>query len=210
MIVSVASLPNPPLLLPAMTGRPIAEVEELRSACWSAIATLVTAEPEVIVIVGGVQPEEIDKPLSVTVGRSLLNEVDFDLPVEQVVVPADTSPHACAEIGRELAAREGRVGLLVMADGSARRTIKAPGYLDDRAAPFDARVQAALSSGDGASLAGLEPELAAELLAAGRAAWQVMSGATAGTPWRADVPYADDPFGVWYPVAVWLPEPLQV
>jgi hypothetical protein len=203
MIVAIASLPNPPLLLPGITGRPVAEVEQLRAACLDAIGAVMAAEPDVIVVAGGVEPAEMDKPLSMTVGRSLLSEFGCTLPVEHLAVPADTPTHECAAIGRGIADRSERVGLLVMADGSARRTVKAPGYLDDRAAPFDARITSALAEGDRASLTALEPDLAAELMVAGRAAWQVLAGAAGDVRWNANLFYADDPFGVCYPVAVW-------
>ncbi|HEX8767040.1 MAG TPA: hypothetical protein VF714_01645, partial [Jatrophihabitans sp.] len=136
------------------------------------------------------------------------------LPVEHLVVPADSPPADCLRAGRRLAdsaGSDGRTGLLVMADGSARRTLKAPGYLDPRAAPFDAGVQACLESGRLAELADLDPVLAAELLVAGRAAWQVLAGGVgamqgAGGPaGRSRLHYSDDPFGVWYPVFSWLP-----
>jgi hypothetical protein len=203
MIVAIASLPNPPLLLPGITGGPVTEVEELRGACLVAIEAVIAAEPEVIVVVGGVEPGEIDKPLSVRVGRSLLTQFGCSLPVEHVAVPADTPTGECLTIGRAVADRRERSGLLVMADGSARRTLKAPGYLDDRAAPFDARITSALAVGDPTSLTALEPDLAAELLVAGRAAWQVLAGAARDAHWNAELPYAADPFGVWYPVAIW-------
>ena len=54
-----------------------------------------------------------------------------------------------------------------MGDGSARRTVKAPGYLDPAAEPFDARVATALAAGDAGALAGLDPAEGERLLAAG-------------------------------------------
>jgi hypothetical protein len=48
--------------------------------------------------------------------------------------------------------------------------------------------------------------LAAQLLVAGRAAWQVLAGAVADSPGRSRMHYSGDPFGVWYPVVSWLPE----
>ena len=54
-----------------------------------------------------------------------------------------------------------------------------------------------------AGLAGLEEGLAAEALVAGRAAWQVLAGATAGATFAATTHYLGDPFGVFYPVVPW-------
>ena len=64
-----------------------------------------------------------------------------------------------------------------MGDGTARRSVSAPGYLDERAAPFDAAVERAVRDGDLPALAALDPALAADLLAAGRPAWQALAGA---------------------------------
>ena len=91
-----------------------------------------------------------------------------------------------------------------MGDGTGRRTPK-PGYLDDRAEPFDASVSAALAAADPAALADLDVVLAEDLLVQGRAAWQVLAGAAAGTPWRGEVTYDAAPYGVGYLVSTWLP-----
>ena len=208
-IAAVAGCPNPPLLLRGITGRPVAEVEQLRAACLAAIGVLLAAGPGRVVLVGGAGPGEDDKALSIVVGRLLLDQAGCRLPVEHLVVASDSPPVDCLRAGRRLAGGvgdEGPTGLLVMADGSARRSLKAPGYLDDRAAPFDAAVQACLESGRLAGLAELDPVLAAELLVAGRAAWQVLAGAVGEVPGRSQLHYSDDPFGVWYPVFSWLPE----
>jgi hypothetical protein len=209
-IVAVAGCPHPPLLLPGITGRPVAEVEQLRAACLQAIGVLLAVPPSRVVVVGGAGPDEDDKALSIVVGRQLLAQAGCRLPVEHLVVAADSPPADCLQAGRRLAATGASTGLLVMADGSARRSLKAPGYLDARAAPFDAGVQGCLESGRLADLAALDPVLAAELLVAGRAAWQVLAGAVgaveaAGATGRSRLHYSDDPFGVWYPVFSWLP-----
>jgi len=212
-IVGVAGCPHPPLLLTGSTGRPVAEVEQLRAACSAAIGELLAAGPSRIVLVGGARPGEQDTPLSIEVGRQLLAEADCRLPVEQLTIAADSAPADCLAAGRALAesagpaasAESAGVGLLVMGDGSARRTLKAPGYLDERAAPFDAAVEECLASGRLAKLAELDAELAADLLVAGRAAWQVLAGALGEAAGSSTLHYGGDPFGVWYPVFSWLP-----
>jgi hypothetical protein len=210
VIIAVAGCPNPPLLLPGITGRPVAEVEQLRAACLSAIAELLAAGPSRLVIIGSVMPGEPDKPLSLVIGRLLLTEASCQLPVEQLPVAAGSPTADCLAAGRELAARElaaptERTGLLVMADGSARRSLKAPGYLDPRAAGFDAGVEECLRSGRLGCLAELDPALATQLLVAGRAAWQVLAGAVGTVAGTSRLHYSDDPFGVWYPVLSWRP-----
>jgi len=207
MIVSAVSCPHPPLLMPGVTGGTVAEVEELRAACLRAIAALLEARLDLIVMVGGVRVHEGDEPLSLTVGRSLLAEAGCGVRVDPIGIRMDSSVGQCLKIGRMVSKRTGRIGLLVMADGSARRGLKAPGYLDRRAFLFDGRVEDALGGPHPSRLADLEPNLASDLLVAGRAAWQVLAGAFGGRTARAVKLYSDDPFGVWYPVFLWDPEP---
>jgi hypothetical protein len=93
--------------------------------------------------------------------------------------------------------------LLVIGDGAATHTEKAPGYLDERAGPFDDAVAAALAAANPAALAALDPVLAAELWVAGRATWQVLAGATRDGTWTGELLHSSRPFGVGYHVAVW-------
>jgi aromatic ring-opening dioxygenase LigB subunit len=88
-----------------------------------------------------------------------------------------------------------------MADGSARRGPKAPGYFDERSAPFDAQVERAVRTGDLDALLALDQDLARELMATGRPSWQVLAGALQGTETASEIIYSDDPFGVAYLVA---------
>lgn len=111
----------------------------------------------------------------------------------------------CAALGQQLATAAERVALLVMADGSARRSPKAPGHLDERSVPFDAEVERAIGAGDVAALLALDADLAGDLMATGRAAWQVLAGALAGHEPACDILYSGDPFGVAYLVASLMP-----
>ena len=127
---------------------------------------------------------------------------------------------ACLALGRQLAASAPRVALLAVGDGTARRSASAPGYLDERAAPFDEAVARAVREGDLPAIAALDPALAAALLAAGRPAWQTLAGALSATTPQADyraadrpaavrphtaVLYSDAPLGVAYLVATLIP-----
>ena len=91
--------------------------------------------------------------------------------------------------------------MLVMGDGSARRTVSAPGHLDERAVPFDDAVERAVRDGDLAALAALDPGLAHELMVTGRPAWQVLAGAWGPEKPATEVLYVGAPFGVAYLVA---------
>ncbi|MEU3827765.1 class III extradiol dioxygenase subunit B-like domain-containing protein [Streptomyces sp. NPDC029080] len=147
---------------------------------------------------------ERELPTSLAVGAWLLERTGWaDAPVEGLGVAETLEPERCAETGRELAGRAARVCLLVMGDASACRTLKAPGYLDERAAPFDAAAARALGTADVAALRALDSELAAELKAAGRAPWQILAGAAENTGLAGSLLYEDAPYGVGYLVAAW-------
>ncbi|OKK22819.1 hypothetical protein AMK16_07150 [Streptomyces sp. CB00455] len=143
-------------------------------------------------------------PPSLAVGAWLLRRARWGAaPVEGFAVVDALDSARCLRTGRELAARDARVALLVMGDGSACRTVKAPGYLDERAAAFDAAAARALGAADVAALAALDAALASELQAAGRAPWQVLAGAAEGAGLEGRLLYEDAPYGVGYFVATW-------
>jgi hypothetical protein len=140
-------------------------------------------------------------PPALGVGAWLLGQVGRTGGRLLQAVGADEPPGRCAGIGAALADSADRVALLVMADGSARRGLKAPGYLDERSAGFDAQVEKAVREGRLDALLSVDPALARELMAAGRPAWQVMAGALDGRKVSSEIRFWDDPFGVAYLVA---------
>ncbi|MFD5426430.1 hypothetical protein [Streptomyces sp. NPDC127084] len=144
-------------------------------------------------------------PAALAVAAWLLDQAGWAaVPVEGLAVDPLLSPERCVETGRELAAGEARTALLIMGDGSACRTLKAPGYLDERAAAFDSAAARALGAADTAALMAIDASLASELKAAGRAPGQVLAGAAEGTGPVGRMLYEDAPFGVGYFVAAWL------
>src|SRR5271166_1415800 len=217
-----ALCPSPPLLARDLTGRdPL--VSGLREACAEAAARLIDADPEVMVVVGpaaetaGWDPaSRLDLsafapalgvggtpglPLALGLGALLLDRAGYSGPRVLQAVGEHEPAIRCTELGEKLSTSAARAALLVMGDGSARRSLTAPGHLDERAAPFDAQVERALREGDLVALAAVDTALARELMATGRPAWQVLAGAMgAGKP-LTEVLYADAPFGVAYFVA---------
>ena len=144
-------------------------------------------------------------PLSLGVGRRLLDEAGWSGATDLVAVPADTTGPGALALATEIAAHPGRTALLVLGEGSARRGQTAPGFLDDRAFGYDDALAAAVESGDAATLLALDPDLADDLMVLGRPAFTVLGAcvlADGGTV-RADLTYRDDPFGVTYLVALW-------
>jgi hypothetical protein len=226
VLVAAAICPAAPLVARELTGTdPV--LPELRHACLDAVAELVASVPELIAVVGvadengrwdpagrldlgafapalryasGLTSESILPP-SLGLGGMLLDQCEYDGPRELYSVTEDDAAPDCAALGTELMQRPERVALLVMADGSASRTLRAPGYLDARSEPFDTEIVAAIGDRDAASLLAADPDLARQLMATGRPGWQVLAGAAA-TSWSGtQVRYCDDPFGVLYLVA---------
>lgn len=143
-------------------------------------------------------------PPSLAVAAWLLERTGWsDAPVEGLGVGEPLEVERCVQAGAGIVARADRVALLVMGDASACRTLKAPGYLDERAAGFDAEVARALGAADVAALKALDAELAYELKVSGRAPWQVLAGAAEGADLGGALLYEDAPYGVGYLVAAW-------
>lgn len=229
VLVAAAVCPHPPLLVPELAAGAAPELDALRAACDDAVASLLAARPDRIVVVGSAPEsadlphggtgsfapfgvdvtvclgagEAPDLPLSLTVAAWLLARTPVAVPVSGLAVAADADAADCLAAGADLVRDDTRTALLVMGDGSACRTEKAPGYLDPRAEPYDAAVARALADADPLALAGLDPDLSEELWVAGRAAWQVMAGAADGAGLGARLTYDEAPYGVGYFVAVW-------
>jgi hypothetical protein len=255
VLVAAAVCPHPPLLVPGVDSKATGETDDLRAAAAAAVQALVDAAPDLLVVVGaaphvgpcdpqargslapygvdlpvGPGTGEATLPLSLTIALWLLEQHAPGVPRLLFGVHPATEPDRCATLGATLANRATRVAMLVMGDGSARRSLKGPGYLDARAEAFDDAVAAALAAVEPQALHDLDPVLAEDLLVAGRAPWQVLAGAAEAGAAEArdaeardaeardaeardaeapkltgDLRYAAAPYGVCYFVATWLP-----
>ena len=211
MIVAAAVCPHPPVLVPELASGAASELGDVRSAALESVTALVATHPDRIVILGtGELPDPVDEsaggtlaghgvdvraggddlllPLSLTIGAWLLDQAGWSGPRTYTTssVPTDD-----------------RVAVLVMAGGSARRSLKAPGYLDERAEAHDAAIGAALDSGDADALASLDIHLSDELMAPGPRALVVLGEMTKGADVTAQLRWDGAPFGVGYWVADW-------
>jgi hypothetical protein len=219
VFVAAAVCPHPPLLAPPVARQAAAELDDLRTACTAAVAGMLESAPDVVICVGdGPTLRTYDEhdggtlrgfgvdlhtggdgseglPLALTMGAWLLDRAAWSGPRRYFALPQETTPQECVEMGQKIAAADLRVGVLAMGDGSARRSTQAPGYLDDRAEPFDAAVAQALA---GADLEWLS----------GRQAWQFLAGAATQTAHdtavAARMHYDAAPYGVGYLVAGWV------
>jgi hypothetical protein len=224
VVTAIAFCPSPPLLVPELAAGAAAELDPLRAACREAVRRLLAARPDQVVVIatdsaggrfppgttgtlagygvpvratlpGGAPARPPSLPLGLTLGAWLLAGAGVRCSGVAVTPGGDPAAVAGALAG------PGRA-LLVMGDGTAKRTTRAPGYVDPRAEPYDASVAAALAAGDAAALRGLDPVLGADLLAVGVPAWRVAGHAATG-PYDADLLHETAPYGVGYFVAFW-------
>ncbi len=179
----VAVVPSTLMLLPEYAG--IEDpVPDLRATTLAAVAWLVEHHPaEVSVLAGGSRPDNVARGAVASagerVGRQLLLDAGFG--------------------GRVV---DRAAGLLVVANGSACRSEKAPGHLDVRSAAFDDGIERALRAGVPKLLRDLDEALGRELWAPDVSAFREL-GSLVDEPVAAVLDHADDPFGVQYWVARW-------
>ena len=221
----MAFCPQAPALVPDVGRGADAELAEVRAACRAAIGRVASLGTSVV-IVGAGEQNAVFGPTSrgsfagfgvdLTVPLGSEDDGPVELPPSLAVgawlVRAALGPNSgatgVATVGgiETTLERHGEqpIALVVIGDGSARRTEKAPGYLDERAERFDAAISAALSTGDPTGLR-TEPTTAVALLAAGAPAWAAVSRALAAANdrWDAELLYDGAPLGVGYLVAAW-------
>lgn len=241
---AIAVLPQPPLLVPELSGDAAVETEALREAVRAAVAGLAAAASHWVAVgadpggrrtvapgtrgtfagygrdvpvalpgtgsagpagpagLAGLADEGAELPLPLLVAAWAVAGAGVASVRGELVAP-DAAPADCVALGRTLGAED--VGLLVLGDGAARHTATAPGGFDERAEAFDAVVATALDVPDPGAFAEFDPTVAAELMAAGRAPWQVLAGAAGDRPWRSAHRHTSMPYGVAYHVALWEP-----
>ena len=220
----VVFCPCPPLLVPEVAQGAAAEMAGLLAICDDAVAALVDGCDSVTVVGPGsrdrIHPEDAsgtlagfgvpvrsggpgipgaaELPLSLTIGAWLLDRAPVAVARRYVEVgPAGSGPP-----GRWL---DGSDAVLVMGDGTARLTDRAPGGADPAAPAYDDVLAAALGAGDPAALAALDPGPARTMMAAGVPAWRAVGAALAvlGGGWTARLLAREAPYGVSYVVAQW-------
>ncbi|MGI8679726.1 MAG: hypothetical protein ACR2LX_13795 [Jatrophihabitans sp.] len=238
MITGVAFCPHPPVLVPEVAGTAASELDALRGACRTAIQRVSVPGVRIVVVgsgdrnaafpanargslhgygvpievpLGSEEPGLLDLPLSLTIGAWLLRDA---LGPNSGAIGRSVRPE-----GPDLPPFHDDVptALLVMGDGSARRSEKAPGYLDRRAAGFDAGIASALACGDGSELHDVydagsgqliriddsHTSLGCQLLASGIHVWAAAASLIEAQFWDAELLYDAAPYGVGYFVAAW-------
>lgn len=175
-------------LLPEYAGQqdPVAEV---RAACERAVAWVAADGP--VAVLAGEQGRRV--------AEALLRGGGFETGAG---APSSTTGGSAgapsSTTGSSSTAGSSSTTVLAVGNGSARRTEKAPGHVDDRAVPFDDALGEALASG---RLAEVDLSLAGELWADTDAIAELAQLLPPGLP--ATIDHASDPFGVQYWVARW-------
>jgi hypothetical protein len=211
VIIAAAVCPHPPVLVPELASGAASELDDVRTAALASVTALVSMEPDRVVIVG---TGELAEPVDESAGGTLAGHgVDVRAGGDDILLPLSLTIGAwlldqAGWSGRRTYTTssvpiDDRAALLVMAGGSARRSLKAPGYLDERAEAHDAAIGAALANGDADALASLDVHLGDELLAPGARALVVLGEMTKGADVTARLRWDGAPFGVGYWVADW-------
>lgn len=222
MIEAVAFCPQAPALVPDVGRGLDDELGEVRAACRSAIREIASGQRQVVVLGSGPQTRHYDPsargtlagfgvPLTVPLGSDAPGPLELPaaLTVAAWLLRDALGPECGASgwaVGTDASGlrldHDAPTALLVVGDGSACRTEKAPGYLDPRAAERDRLTADALRSGAGDTLHAY-PELDDELLVAGSRAWDATAWEVEATPYDAELRYEGAPYGVGYFVATW-------
>ena len=232
-IVGAALVPAAPVLLPALSGRehPAAAV---LNAALEVMRQLIESDPaEVIVLaeadrdgvfdnsapwglhrLGGMRTsDEIDAtaarveplPVPLAIGAALLGTAGWTGPAAFHALDRSISPEAAIEYGRRLSSNALPVGLLLLGNGSACCTDKAPGSFHSGAQAFNEELTSMIRTGDQRIVEQLSAEAAAEQLSDIRVPLQVLAGAGSPDYLRRSIAY-DEPFmGVHYICAAFLP-----
>lgn len=211
-------VPAAPALLPGIGGTadPLADLRE-RAAALVAAACEAKGADRLVVVGSGLATREwpVDAPSGAarfTTGCVPGGALPTDLEIGRLLAPsgggeillqsiaADAKPQECAALGATLAAGPSTL-LVVVADGPATLTEKAPGHLQPDAAPFATELARALAAADTTALAALDPATCARLWMRGRAALQVLAAAAPGLV--GELVAEESPFGVQYLLARW-------
>jgi hypothetical protein len=183
----VAVVPSTLALLPGYAG--VADpVSALRRAALAATAWLLEDAPDRVDVLASPQRPDnvargVPEPAGWRVGRALLGE-GHDV---RTLAP-DQPPSAEA--------------LLVVGNGSATRSEKAPGHLDEAGFVFDEEIGAALRAGDPRMLIGLDAPLGERVWCFDVPVFAALGHAVRGAV-AVTVDHDDDPFGVQYWVVRW-------
>ena len=232
-IVSAALVPAAPVIVPGLSGHTM-PAPEVRSAALDAIQRMIDAGvDEVIVLaeadrdglfdstapwglhrIGGMHPASeagavFDQLLTMplAIGASMLRDAGWTGTTYFHALERTISADAAAEVGRGLGTTKRSVGLLLLGNGSACCTEKAPGSFHPQANEFNTSLVAMIRQGNRAAMMALPTQGAAEQLSDIRVPLQVFAGATSEHRLVSSIGFTGDFAGVYYICATFLPNP---
>ncbi|CAB4890565.1 MAG: hypothetical protein F2923_05630 [Actinobacteria bacterium] len=227
MIIGVVFIPAAPLLCPDV------DIEDLlvdeRDASIELVLEFVLDAQQVIVIGSGERTHWFNQggigstrgfgglfdyslgsgserlPQVLTIAAAVLAGANWTGSVVGLEVAPDSNTQQREVLGREVAAKAAELNTLVVVvgDGSATRTEKAPGYVQPDAASFDEAMARAINEADTHAILDVDQEQADRLWCRGIPAWQVVAHAV--DPMEGALILESAPFGVNYLVASWRP-----
>jgi len=227
MIIGVVFIPAAPLLCPDV------DIEELlvdeRDASIELVLELSQDAEQLLVIgsgdatrwledggigstrgFGGLRDYALgsgSKPLaqSLTIGAAVVNGAHWVGSAMALEVGYSSSSDERKRLGEDVTAKAAALPTLVVVvgDGSATRTEKAPGYVQPDAASFDEAMARAINEADTPAILDVDQEQADRLWCRGIPAWQVVANAVGQM--QGTLIMESAPFGVNYLVASWRP-----
>ena len=229
-IVSAALVPAAPVIVPGLSGHTM-PAPEVRSAALDAIQRMIDAGVEEVIVlaeadrdglfdstapwglhrIGGLHPfseagavfdQLLTMPLAI--GASMLRDAGWTGTTYFHALERTISADAAAEVGRGLGTTKRSVGLLLLGNGSACCTEKAPGSFHPQAETFNATLLTVIRQGDRAAMMELSAHDTADQLSDVRVPLQVFAGATSGHRFLGSITFADDFAGVYYICATLL------
>ncbi|MBA8795888.1 hypothetical protein FHX74_003529 [Friedmanniella endophytica] len=207
-------VPGAPVLLEGLGGRTDPGAAVRAVAVTRLTAALEAIRPDVVLVLaadpvvrdwtgtpfsvgrflGTAQASDPHLPTALGVGQALLAAAGWTGEVRSVTTDG-TGPDDAGLGAADL--------VVVVGDGSPLRRSGGPDRPDPRAPEVDDRVRAAVAAGDTAALRDLDPGLARELMITGAPAWRRLAAWVGDAAVRAELDYADDPFGVFMIIAGW-------
>lgn len=232
-IVGAALVPAAPVLLPALSGREQSAAPVL-DAALEVIRQLIDAAPAEIIVLAEADHEGVfdnsapwglnrlggmpacstsnaratrgePLPVPLAIGAALLGHAGWTGPTAYHALVRTMLPETAIDSGRRLSTSTRHVGLLLLGNGSACCTDKAPGSFHRGAQAFNEALTSMIRTGDLRAVEQLSAEASAEQLSDIRLPVQLLAGADLTGRLRGSIAY-DEPFmGVHYICAAFLP-----
>jgi len=230
-VVGAALVPAAPVLVPELSGQMMPAAGPL-DAAHAALRRLIDSDPEQLVVVAEADREaEFDRsariglhrlgglprledpdaaateelPLPLAIGAALLDELDWAGPTSYRLLNKSISSAEAAELGQQLDEGDSRTGLVLLGNGSARSTEKAPGSLDPNAEQFNQDLLSMIEQGDRDAISQLSAEASEGQMSDIRLPLQLLAGVASLSPPVGEVGFADQFKGVYYLCATFLP-----